>query len=117
MLLAQERLTMKTGQFLGGLKFHDRKPNAEPLHRDKESRVYRFMLKPGQRVVEHNAPTSPVHLVALTGHGVFNGGDGREQQFGPDTLLVFDPAENHAIRALDEELVFLAILHGASSWH
>jgi hypothetical protein len=31
-------------------------------------------------------------------------------------LLVFDPGEDHAIRALDGELVFLVILHGASSW-
>lgn len=107
---------MKTVQLLDALKFDDRKPNAEPLHRDKESRVYRFMLKPGQQVVEHNAPDSPVHLVVLKGLGVFAGGDGQEQQFGPETLLVFDPGENHAIRALDEELVFLVILHGVSSW-
>jgi quercetin dioxygenase-like cupin family protein len=107
---------MKTVQLLGGLEFHDRKPNAEPLHRDKESRVYRFMLKPGQQVVEHSAPDSPVHLVVLKGQGLFDGRDGREQQFGPNTLLIFDPGEDHAIHALDEELVFLVILHGASSW-
>jgi quercetin dioxygenase-like cupin family protein len=107
---------MKTAHLLEGLEFHDRKPNAEPLHRDKESRAYRFMLKPGQQVSEHNAPDSPVHLVVLKGHGLFAGGDGEEQQFGPNTLLIFDPGENHAIRASDEELVFLVILHGASSW-
>jgi quercetin dioxygenase-like cupin family protein len=107
---------MKTIRLLENLEFHDRQPNAEPLHRDKESRVYRFILKPGQQVVKHNAPDSPVHLVVLKGHGAFAGGDGQEQQFGPNTLLVFDPGEDHAIRALDGELVFLVILHGASSW-
>ena len=107
---------MKTVQLMEGLEFHDGKPNAEPLHRDKESRVYRFMLKPGQEIVEHNAPDSPVHLIVLNGHGYFAGGDGREQQYGPDTLLVFDPGEDHRIRASDEEMVFLVILHGSSSW-
>ncbi len=47
---------------------------------------------------------------------MFEGSDGNEQQFGPNSLLVFDPGENHLIRALDEELVFVGFLHGASHW-
>jgi hypothetical protein len=43
---------------------------------------------------------------------VFAGGDGIEQTVGPNTLLVFEPAEQHFIRAL-EELAFIGFLHGA----
>lgn len=107
---------MKTVQLLEGLKFEETKSYAEPLHRDQENRVYRFMLRPGQEVVEHHAPESPVHIVVLKGRGMFRGGDGREQEFGPNSLLIFDPGENHAVRALDEELVFLVILHGVPNW-
>jgi quercetin dioxygenase-like cupin family protein len=84
---------------------------------DKVGRVLRFTLKPGQQVIEHNAPETPVYLVVLKGRGLFAGGDGQEQPFGPNTLLIFEPGENHSIRAVAEELVFIAILHGASHWH
>jgi hypothetical protein len=47
---------------------------------------------------------------------MFAGGDGKGQQCGPNSLLVFDPGENHVIRALAEELVFVGFLHGASKW-
>jgi hypothetical protein len=43
---------------------------------------------------------------------MFKGSDGQEQQCGPNTLLIFNPAENHSLRALDENLVFIGILHG-----
>lgn len=108
---------MKSLQLLEHLEFHDKNPFAEPLHVDKVGRVLRFTLKPGQQVTEHNAPESPVYLVVLKGLGMFAGGDGQEQSFGPDTLLIFDPGENHSIRAVDEEVVFMAILHGASHWN
>lgn len=108
---------MKSLQLLEHLEFHDKNPFAEPLHVDKVGRVLRFTLKPGQQVIEHNAPESPVYLVLLKGRGLFAGGDGQEQSFGPDTLLIFDPGENHSIRAVDEEVVFMAILHGASHWN
>jgi hypothetical protein len=38
-------------------------------------------------------------VVVLQGKGIFSGGDGIEHTFGPNTLLVFDPGENHSIRA------------------
>ena len=107
---------MKTFQLLENLEFHDKNPYAEPLHVDKVGRALRFTLKPDQQVAQHSAPDSPVYIVVLKGHGQFAGGDGREQQFGPNSLLIFDPGEAHAIRALNEELVFLVVLHGTSSW-
>lgn len=108
---------MKSLQLLEHLEFHDKNPFAEPLHVDKVGRVLRFTLKPGQQVIEHNAPESPVYLVLLKGRGLFAGEDGQEREFGPGTLLIFDPGENHTIRAVTEELVFIAILHGASHWN
>jgi quercetin dioxygenase-like cupin family protein len=108
---------MKSLQLLEQLNFHDKNPYAEPVHVDKVGRVLRFTLKPGQQVIEHNAPESPVYLLVLKGHGLFAGGDGQEQSFGPSTLLIFGPGENHTIRAVAEELVFVAILHGTSHWH
>ncbi len=103
---------MNTAQLLEGLTFNENNPNAQTLHVDKDGRAIRFTLRPGQSVAEHNAPHSPVHIVVLKGHGIFSGGDGTENLYGPNSLLIFDKGENHAIRALDEELVFLLILHG-----
>jgi len=61
---------------------------------------------------KHNAPSSPFFVVVLKGQGVFSGGDGVEHTCGPNTLLVFDAGEQHAVRAVDE-LVFVGFLHGA----
>jgi quercetin dioxygenase-like cupin family protein len=105
---------MKTLQLLEGLEFADRDPNAEPLFVDAQGRVLRFTLKPGQSIREHNAPHSPLYIVVLKGQGMFAGSDGQEQQLGPNSLLIFDPAENHTIRAANEELIFVGFLHGVS---
>lgn len=107
---------MKTIQLLENLEFHDKDPYAQPLHVAKTGRILRFSLKPGQEVVEHSTTDSPVYLVVLQGHGYFTGDEGEEAQFGPNSLLIFEPGERHSIRAEDEELVFIAFLHGASSW-
>jgi quercetin dioxygenase-like cupin family protein len=93
--------------------FHDENPYAEPLLVDHEKRVLRFTLRPGQIVKEHVAPGSPVHIIILQGTGIFTGDDGIEHPQGQGKMLIFDSGEKHSIRALDEELVFLAILHGA----
>ncbi len=103
---------MKTSNLLEHLEFKDKDPHAEVLHYDQQGRAIRFMLKPGQSIREHNAPSSPFYVVVLKGKGTFAGGDGIEHVIGPNTLLVFDPGENHAIHAL-EELVFVGVLHGA----
>jgi quercetin dioxygenase-like cupin family protein len=104
---------MKTMQLLQGVKFGTQEPHAEPLYVDKDGRALLFALKPGQTIKEHNAPNSPFYVVVLQGRGMFAGGDGTEQVLGPSTLLVFDPQENHTIRALDEDLIFVGFLRGA----
>ena len=104
---------MKLIQLYENWVFHDDNPYAEPLFVDQEKRVLRFALRPGQSVKEHLAPHSPVHIVVLQGQGIFTDGDDNEHQCGEGALLIFDSAEKHSIRALDEDLVFMAFLHGA----
>lgn len=103
---------MQSFQLLENLKFHEKGPNAEPLHVDANGRALRFTLQPGQTIREHEVPSSPFFVVILQGKGVFTGKDGREQTYGPETMLVFDPGEKHTVRAL-EKLVFMGFLHGA----
>jgi quercetin dioxygenase-like cupin family protein len=104
---------MKSIPLLEQFEFHDANPYAEPLYVDQDNRVIRFALQAGQSIVEHNVPHSPFDVVVLKGRGMFAGGDGKEQHFGPNSLLIFEPGENHTIRALDEPLVFVGFLHGA----
>ena len=103
---------MRTMQLLDNLKFQEENPVADPLYVDKDGRILRFCLKPQQSIVEHSVPTSPFYVVVLKGRGIFTDGSGREESMGPNSLMVFDPGENHTVRALDEELVFVGFLHG-----
>jgi quercetin dioxygenase-like cupin family protein len=105
-------MNMQSLNLLEKLEFHDQRPYAQPLFVDQHGRVLRFTLKPGQSISEHNVPDSPFYVVVLKGHGLFAGGDGQEQQVGPNTLLIFDPNENHLVQAGDEELVFVGFLQG-----
>ncbi len=106
---------MKTMQLLQEVKFTAQEPHAEPLYVDKDGRVILFALEPGQSIKEHSAPNSPFYAVVLKGQGIFAGGDGKEESLGPNTLLIFDPQENHTIRALGEELIFVGFLSGVPS--
>lgn len=103
---------MKAINTLENWVFNPKGPHAEPLHVDRNGRAILFTMQPDQIIREHNAPSSPFYVVVLSGKGVFTGGDGSEMTVGPNTLLVFDPGEQHSVRAL-EELVFLGFLHGA----
>lgn len=106
---------MRIVQLTEAVKFDESRPHAEPVHVDKLGRVLLFGLRTGQAIVEHRAPSSPLYLVVLNGSGVFAGGDGIEHTLGPGAMLVLDPGEPHAIRAPNEDLVFVAMLHG-SPW-
>ena len=106
---------MKTADLMAGVTFRDTRPNSEPLYFDVHGRILRFSLKPGQKIEEHSAPDSPFYAIVLSGEGYFSGGDGVEQLVRPNSLLVFAPGEDHTVRAEDEELVFIGILHGVPS--
>lgn len=103
---------MKSINLLENWQFNPKGPHAEPLHVDRNGRAILFTLEPGQSIREHNAPSSPFYVVVLSGQGVFSGEDEVEHTIGPNTLLVFDPAEQHLVRAV-EKLVFIGFLHGA----
>jgi quercetin dioxygenase-like cupin family protein len=103
---------MKVQRLLDGLEFHEPVPFAQPLLVDQNVRILRWMLQPGQSVREHNAPGSPFYVIVLQGRGLFAGSDGLEQAAGPGELLIFEPGENHTVRALDQELVFVGFLLG-----
>ncbi len=104
---------MKSIPLMENWQFHDKDPYAEPLFVAPDGRILRFTLRPGQSVREHQAPHSPVYLIVLKGTGMYAGGDGNEQPFGPNSLLAFEAGEAHSIRAVDEDVVFVAFLHGA----
>ena len=104
---------MKTIPLMDNWEFKAKDPYAQPLFVARDGRILRFALRPGQIVREHQAPHSPVYIVVLKGQGMFAGPDGKEQQFGPNALVIFEAGENHTIRAVDEDLVFVTFLHGA----
>jgi quercetin dioxygenase-like cupin family protein len=103
---------MKCINLFENLEFSDKGPHAEPLHVDRNGRAILFTLQPEQTIRAHNVPSSPFFVVVLQGQGIFTGGDGAEQVVGSNTLLVFEPSEQHTVRALDN-LVFVGFLHGA----
>lgn len=103
---------MKSINLLENWQFSDKGPHAEPLHVDRSGRAILFTLLPDQTIRAHNVPSSPFFVIILKGQGIFTGDDGVEQVVGPDTLLVFEPGEQHTVRAV-ENLVFVGFLHGA----
>jgi quercetin dioxygenase-like cupin family protein len=103
---------MKSIDLSENWEFDSKGPHADPLHVDRNGRAILFTLKPEQTIRAHNVPSSPFYVVILAGQGVFAGGDGVERVMGADTLLVFEPGEQHTVRALDD-LVFIGFLHGA----
>lgn len=108
---------MKIEKLMENWEFKEKNPYAQPLFVARDGRILRFALRPGQVVREHNAPHSPVYVVVLKGEGMFAGVDGKEQLFGPNSLIIFEAGENHSIRALDEDLVFVTFLHGVPGTH
>lgn len=104
---------MKSAQLLDGLEFDPTKPHASAQYVDKQGRALVWTLEPRQSIQDHQVPESPLYVVVLQGHGWFAGANGKEALAGPNTLLIFDAGERHHVRAGDERLVFLGILHGA----
>ena len=103
---------MKSINLSESWNFDNKGAHADPLHVSRNGRAILFTLKPEQTIRAHNVPSSPFFVVVLTGQGVFTGGDGIEQLASSNTLLVFEPGEQHTVRAL-EDLVFVGFLNGA----
>ena len=105
---------MRSENLLDNLGFHQSVPFAQPLLIRDDARVLRWMLKPGQKITEHTVPHSAFYVVVLKGRGMFSANGEQEQEFGPNSLLIFDPGETHTVRALDEVLVFIGFLEGTA---
>lgn len=106
---------MRSIQLLNKLTPSDTHPEADPIYVDRHGRILRFDLEAGQSIKPHSSPDSPFYAVILKGEGMFAGADGKEERFGPNSLLIFEPGEEHSVRALDNNLVFVGFLHGAPS--
>jgi len=104
---------MRSIHLLENLEFSDSGAHAQPLLANPENRIIRFLLKPGQTLKEHSAPSSDVIIVVLQGRGIFSGREGQSRELGPNTLVSYDQGEPHSVHALAEELIFLAILKGS----
>ncbi len=104
---------MEYVNLLSGIEYNESHPIARSIHVDKNGRLLQFALLPEQEIKEHSSPSSPVYLLVLKGEGVFKGGDGSEETAGAGSILIYDVNEKHSIKAGDEELVFVAILHGS----
>lgn len=103
---------MELFKLLKDIEFKDgENGHAQLLYADSDSRVLRFALEKGQKV-NHLHPHSPVQIVVLKGKGVFEGGNGY-QTAAANSLLLFGKGEEFSVRADNEEIVFLALLHGA----
>jgi len=104
---------MEYVKLLDDIRYNDGHPIAQSIHADKNGRLLQFALKPGQELKEHSSPSSPVYIIVLQGEGMFTGGDSSNQVAGPGSMIIYDVGERHSVKAGEDELVFVAILHGA----
>ncbi len=88
------------------------KGQGRAVHADHEGRALRFALSEGEEIKQFHAH-SPTYVVVLKGKGLFRGGDGEETEAGPNTMVIFDNGEDHSVRAVGGDLIFVAVLHGA----
>jgi quercetin dioxygenase-like cupin family protein len=84
------------------------RPATRVLHDEPNLRVIAFHLLPGQIVPPHRS-TSTVLVQVVTGRGRFIGEDA-EATLGTGESAVYRPGETHSIAALDEPLVFHAVI-------
>jgi len=106
---------MQAMNLLDNLEYRADAPSRQAVHVSPNGRIVRFALKAGQSIPPHRAANASLCILVVKGRGLFAGEDGVKREFGPGAFLVFEPGESHSIDALDEELVFIAILHGIAA--
>jgi quercetin dioxygenase-like cupin family protein len=106
-----EEGVMKTFDLLEDLDIGEQ-GQARAVFADHEGRALRFALSEGEEIKQFHAH-SPTYIVVLKGQGLFRGADGEEKKAGPNTMVIFDNGEDHAVRAIGGDLVFVSVLHGA----
>ena len=65
---------MQSFDIMKDVEFKTEHPVVETILADKDTRLIRFSLLPGQVIKEHSAPSSPVYFVVLEGRGEFSDG-------------------------------------------
>lgn len=95
------------------ISFNKEHAIADPLFINKNNRLLRFSLLPCQSIKEHKSPSSPVLISIIKGRGLLWGEDGEKKQIDTNLIIIFTQNETHGISVLDEEQVFLALLHGS----
>jgi len=98
---------------LKDVEFKTEHPNAETILADRDTRLIRFSLLPGQSIKEHSAPSSPVYIIVLQGRGLFTDGENNVKELGVNSCVKYEQGEKHSVSARDENLVFVALLRGA----
>jgi quercetin dioxygenase-like cupin family protein len=98
---------MKNIEFSDGEHGH-----AQVLYADASSRALRFSLKKGQKI-DNFLSHSPVHVMVLKGSGIFEGKNGY-QTVTHSTLIHFAEDEEFSVKAENEDLVFIAVMHGST---
>lgn len=104
---------MNSFDLMKDVEFKSEHPVAQSILADKDTRLIRFSLLPGQSIKEHSAPSSPVYIIILEGRGLFSDGEKGVREFGENTCIKYEQGEKHSIQATDENLVFVALLKGS----
>jgi len=104
---------MHSFDIMKDVEFKTEHPVAETILADKDTRLIRFSMLPGQVIKEHSAPSSPVYIVVLEGRGEFSDGEGGSKELGPNSCIKYELGEKHSVKATDEKLVFIALLRGS----
>jgi quercetin dioxygenase-like cupin family protein len=104
---------MNSFDLMKDIEFKTGHPVAESVLADKDTRLVRFSLLPGQSIKEHRAPSSPVYIIILEGKGLFSDGHDGMKEFGKNACIKYERGEKHSIETADENLVFVALLKGS----
>ncbi|HEX6050243.1 MAG TPA: cupin domain-containing protein [Gemmatimonadaceae bacterium] len=84
------------------------RPATAVVYDAPDARMVVFRIAPGQAVAPHrNAST--VTLTVLAGSGMVSGSD-REQDVAEGDVVAYEPNELHGMRAIDRELILLAMI-------
>lgn len=104
---------MNSFDLMKDVEFNNEHPVAESILADKDTRLIRFSLLPGQSIKEHSAPSSPVYIIILEGKGLFSDAQNGLREFGENRCIKYEQNEKHTVQATDEKLVFIALLRGS----
>ncbi len=85
------------------------RPASAIVHDSPDSRLVVFRIEPGQEVSAHRS-TSTVVLNVLEGSGILSGADGEQRSCSAGDIVLYEPNEEHSMRASEETLLILATI-------